>query len=224
MELTGHNLSVRYESAADVVPVLVNLDIEVAAGELVVLHGPSGSGKTTLLNVLVGLVRPDSGHISVSGRRLEGASADTWAQVRASTMGILDQGADLVSCLTALENVHLKLALARRPARDSEIRDTFEALSLSGLEDRFPGELSEGQMQRVGIARALVGSPAIIVADEPTAALDQENRDRAMAAFRRASDSGSAVLISTHDPLLRRVADRVLVLRDGFLSPFDGNG
>ena len=203
------------------VRVLRDVSFSIAAGELVLLVGPSGSGKTTLLGVAAGLLTADDGEIEIRGVRIDGATPRARRALRAEAIGLVFQRPSLLSGLTARENVRLMAATAGMPAFDaqSQADSLLERLGIGALADRHPHELSGGEEQRVGIARALVHRPAVILADEPTASLDGvtgESIAEMLASL--AAERHTAVLVATHDLRLRRFASRCLHLVDGVLS------
>jgi putative ABC transport system ATP-binding protein len=202
------------------VVALDDVSLVVEAGELVLLTGPSGSGKSTLLNIVAGLDEPDSGHVIVDGQPL-GEIADR-ARFLREVVGFVFQRHHLIEALSAEQNVELALIPAGGP-RSGRLSRARAALAEVGLEHRLghrPAELSGGERQRVAIARALVGRPRLLLADEPTGALDSEASARVMdllATLRRRH--GMTVVLVSYDPLAVARADRVVTLRDGRLSP-----
>ncbi|MEV0585605.1 ABC transporter ATP-binding protein [Nonomuraea sp. NPDC050310] len=196
---------------------LGGISLSVAAGELVAVMGPSGSGKSTLLNLAGGLDRPTSGSVAVGGVPLGGLSAASLAELRRRSVGYVFQDLNLIPSLTALENVMLPRELdGVRTARARE--QARRALAEAGAEQaagRFPDELSGGERQRVAIARALVGERRLLLADEPTGALDTRMGDEILRLLRARCDAGAAVLLVTHEPRYAGWADRVVFLRDG---------
>lgn len=195
--------------------------LSIEPGEFTVLAGPSGSGKTTLLNLLGLLDTPDSGSLSFEGRDTAGLSERDRARIRRERIGFVFQTHQLVPVLSAEENVAFPLWLRERP--EGECRDraraALESVGLAGLGDRRPDALSGGQRQRVAVARALVGEPAVILADEPTASLDSETAARLLDLFVELHDSrGVAFVFSSHDPRIVDRARRRVDLRDGRIA------
>jgi putative ABC transport system ATP-binding protein len=189
-------------------------DLEIRDGEVALLLGPSGSGKTTLLNLLGGLDAPSEGRVVVSERDLGTLARRQLTLFRREAIGFVFQFFNLVPSLTARENVQIAAELAGSDARGADA--WLARVGLAGLEDRFPSELSGGQQQRVAIARALAKRPRLLLADEPTGALDQETGHKVMALLQAAArDEKCAVVIVTHDESLVGYADRVIRLRDG---------
>ena len=199
------------------VHALRRVSMEVAAGELVAVMGPSGSGKSTLLNLAGALDRPSSGEVEIDGTRLGGLRPQELAALRRRRVGVVFQDYNLIPSLTAAENICLPLELDGMPALAArqEARATLKDLGLGGLADRFPDQLSGGQQQRVAIARALIGQRKLVLADEPTGALDSVTGEEVLAVLRSRCDAGAAGLLVTHEPRHAAWADRVIYLRDG---------
>ncbi|GAA2849156.1 ABC transporter ATP-binding protein [Streptosporangium fragile] len=196
----------------------VNLDVD--PGELVAVMGPSGSGKSTLLNLAGGLDQPTSGSVVVEGTPLSILSAGALAGLRRRRVGYVFQDLNLIPSLTAVENVMLPRELDGVRAKQAR-REALEVLAEVGLgeaADRFPDEISGGQRQRVAIARALAGERRLILADEPTGALDTPTGDEILQLLRTRCDAGAAVLLVTHEPRYAAWADRVVFLRDGEIA------
>lgn len=217
--LRVEGLTKTYGQGETAVQVLHGIDLSFRAGELTLVMGPSGSGKTTLVSILGLLLRPTSGRVFVQGQDVTDLDERTLPWIRRQRVAFVFQAFNLFESLTARENVELGLQLAGVPARARRQR-AAELLAQVGLADRahhLPQDLSGGQKQRVSIARAL-GSPGrILLADEPTGALDSRNGQRVMELLRRAADDGRAVVVVTHDPRLEALADRVLTIEDGRL-------
>ena len=210
-----------FTRGSETIEVLMDLTLDVEAGEFLALMGPSGSGKTTLLNLLAGLDTPTSGTISVGGERISDYSESELARWRTRNVGFVFQFYNLLPVLTAYENVELPLLLL--PLTGAQRRKQVEnAMGLVGLSDRMshrPGQLSGGQCQRVGIARAIVTDPTIIVADEPTGALDSTSADAALRLLDiLRSELGKTILMVTHDPHAAERAQRIVQLEKGRLA------
>ncbi len=208
-------------SGAGEVKVLKGVDIDLRAGELTLLMGPSGSGKTTLLSILGCILTPTSGQLRLAGREAGGLSPEKLAALRRQHVGFVFQSYNLFPTLTALENVMLALDV-RGTRSASPVKMAASALDAVGLSHRahaYPAKLSGGEKQRVAIARSLAGSPAVILADEPTAALDAENGRAVMALLAEvAKDPNRAVLAVTHDHRTLAYASRIVNIEDGRIA------
>ena len=199
------------------VRALDGVNLTVQAGELVAVMGPSGSGKSTLLNLAGGLDSPTSGDVIVEGMRLGGLTRSSLAQLRRRSIGYVFQSLNLIPSLTAAENVMLPRELDGASTRRAR-RDAIDALTdvnMADLADRFPDDMSGGQQQRVAIARAIVGERRLVLADEPTGALDSQTGEDVLRLLRARCDSGAAGVLVTHDARHAGWADRVVFLRDG---------
>ena len=208
-----------YVVGADVVHALADADITISAGEFVAIMGPSGSGKSTCMNLLGCLDTPTRGSYLFDGAEVSSMTTDQLAQVRNQKIGFVFQSFNLLGRTTALHNVELPLIYGRTPAKDRRAK-AVEALAVVGLADRMdhtPAQLSGGQMQRVAIARALVNDPALLLADEPTGALDTRTGLEIMALFQKLNGTGITVVLVTHEPEVVRFAERILRFRDGRL-------
>ena len=203
---------------ANKIRALKGVSLTLHAGELTLLMGPSGSGKTTLLSILGCILSPTAGTLQIAGNRVDGLGPEALADLRRRYIGFVFQSYNLFPTLTALENVRLALDV-RRESKAETIGKAELALRQVGLGAKlnsFPGNLSGGEQQRVAVARALAGSPALILADEPTAALDSENGQAVMALLAEiAQDKSRAVLAVTHDPRTHAYADRIIRIEDG---------
>lgn len=223
--LRGEKLTRTFSSPAGDVHACVDIDIDVAAGELVVVRGASGAGKTTLLNLLGGLDRPTSGEVWLGDVEATALDEEDLAALRRERLGFVFQSFGLIPILSAAENVELPLRIAKTPPAERDAR-VAEALRLVGLADHAaqrPGELSGGQQQRVGIARAIAARPHVLIADEPTGQLDSRTAATVMDLIGDLVHSqGLAAIVSTHDPLLVQRADRVIELHDGRVTSVDG--
>jgi putative ABC transport system ATP-binding protein len=206
-----------YGTGTTEVRALDRVSLQVAAGELVALTGPSASGKSTLLHLAGGLDRPTSGRVVVGGQDLGTLSPAELARVRRARVGYVFQRYNLVASLTAVENVMLPLELGGVPSRQARPAAVaaLERVGLSPPFDRFPDDLSGGEQQRVGIARAIAGDRAVVLADEPTGALDTVTGDLVVELLAELASQGTAVVLVTHETRLASWADRVVFLRDG---------
>lgn len=219
--ITIHQLNHYFGSGQLKKQVLFDIDLEISAGEIVIMTGPSGSGKTTLLTLMGGLRSPQVGSLNVLGKELCGASPDALVKARRNN-GYIFQAHNLHGSLTALENVQMGLEVHGTFAKSERHRRAAEMLAQVGLGDRinyYPANLSGGQKQRVAIARALVGRPKIVLADEPTAALDKKTgRDVVDIMHDLAKEQGCTILLVTHDNRILDIADRIVYMEDGRLT------
>jgi putative ABC transport system ATP-binding protein len=217
LELRG--VSKIYGTGSAQVHALSGVDLSVEAGAMVAVMGPSGSGKSTLLTIAGSLEDPTSGEVLVGGTALAGMRRNDKARLRRRTVGYVFQDFNLLAGLTAAENVALPLELdgvAARTARVAGLR-ALEAFGLGGQASRFPDELSGGERQRVAIARAVVGDRCLLLADEPSGALDSVTGEAVMRLLHEACKRGVAAVVVTHDAQLASWADRVVFLRDGLV-------
>jgi putative ABC transport system ATP-binding protein len=209
-----------YQRGGQIIPVLVDLDLDVRLGDFVALMGPSGSGKSTLLNLIAGIDQPSGGTIKVGGVDIAQLSESDLAGWRASHVGFIFQFYNLMPVLSAFENVELPLLLASMGRRERRERVEM-VLALVGLSDRsdhYPNELSGGQQQRVAIARALITDPTLIVADEPTGDLDRTTGEEILALLDRLNrELAKTILMVTHDPKAADKARRIVHLEKGVL-------
>ena len=199
------------------VHALSGVSLTVQPGELVAVMGPSGSGKSTLLQLAGGLDMPTSGEVFVEGASLSTLSRNALAQVRRRSVGYVFQDLNLIPALTAVENVALPRELDGLSARKARrlAMDALESVAVPELAERFPDEMSGGQQQRVAIARALVGPRRLVLADEPTGALDSQTGEAVLRLIRARCDDGAAGVLVTHEARHAAWADRVVFLRDG---------
>lgn len=207
----------RYGEGHVAVDALADVSLTLAAGELVAVMGPSGSGKSTMLSLAGGLDTCTGGSVTIGGRDLGTLSWDERAGLRLRDVGYVFQDLNLLPGLTAIENVSFPLELAGVSVRkaSAEANARLEQLGVAGLGDRYPDDLSGGERQRVAIARALIGERKVVLADEPTGALDSVNGEQVMRALRAACERGVAGIVVTHDAHLAAWAHRVIFLRDG---------
>lgn len=206
-----------FDDAGERVVALDDVSIELEAGALTLVVGPSGSGKSTLLAALAGLLVPTSGRVTLAGAELRELDAEGRAAVRRNGVGFVFQSFHLFDALTAQENVECVLALGRlsRAEGAARARTALAQVGLEGCENRRPSQLSGGQRQRVAVARALAVRPRIIFGDEPTSALDAGSAGRVLDALRMFVEQGGTVVLATHDPRLRAMAQRIVTLENG---------
>ncbi|NLU25223.1 MAG: ABC transporter ATP-binding protein [Clostridiales bacterium] len=209
-----------YAMGKTVTPVLKNVCLQVEQGDYVAIMGPSGSGKTTLMNLIGCLDTPTSGEYLLAGETVTGRSDNDLAAIRNRKIGFVFQSFNLLPRMTALSNVALPLLYGGVPREERRHR-AMEALKLVGLEDRMehrPDQLSGGQCQRVAIARAIVCRPELLLADEPTGALDSASGQQIMALFQQLHESGVTIVMITHDAAVAGHARRCCQIRDGVLT------
>jgi putative ABC transport system ATP-binding protein len=221
----GRGLVRDFPSGDGIIHVLRGVDLRVRRGEIVGITGRSGAGKTTLLNILGALDRPNSGRVVLEGVDLSTLDERSLARVRRATVAHVFQASSLVPILSAAENVEVPLRLvgADPKARDRRVAEMLDRVGLGPRAAHRPEELSGGEQQRVAVARALAGQPALVLADEPTAQLDHDTSRTIAALLRRSvADEGTTLVLTSHDPILLEIADDVLELRDGVLVPVTG--
>jgi len=214
--IEARGLARHYPRGSEIVRALDGVDLTIRSGEMVAILGPSGSGKTTLINLLSVLDAPDAGSLRLQDREVTGADEDTLVEARKGCIGYVFQKFLLLPTLTVAENVELPLVFLRRPIDRAATRQVLAEVGLADRADHLPRELSGGQMQRTAIARALVTTPRLLIADEPTGNLDKANGEAIFALFRRLiADKGLAVVVTTHNLALAAQADRIIHLEDG---------
>lgn len=201
-----------YRRGQSDVIALRDADLAVRAGELLVILGPSGSGKSTLVNLIGGMDRPSSGDVKLRGQSIAQASDAELTEFRRCEVGFVFQFYNLIPNLTALENVQVAADIAPCPLNSEEF---LGRVGLAARWDHFPAELSGGEQQRVAVARALVGDPALLLCDEPTGALDEATSRDVLQLLRELADQGKAVVIITHDQVISQLADRIINLQHG---------
>jgi putative ABC transport system ATP-binding protein len=210
-----------YPQEPDPVHAVSGVSLEIARGEFLAMAGPSGSGKTTLLNMLGGLTRPTRGEIWIADRELAQLSDKALARLRLESIGFVFQAYNLLPVLTALENAEFSLLLRGVPKdeRRRKVEELFKKIGMDGMENRRPGRLSGGQQQRVAVARAVVGEPALVLADEPTANLDSHASDDLLGVMEDLNrDLGITFVFATHDPRVMERAHRLIRLVDGAIE------
>jgi putative ABC transport system ATP-binding protein len=221
------HLSKSYRRGSQSVPVLIDVNLSIGAGDFVAMMGPSGSGKSTLLNLIAGIDKPDGGELRVAGQDITRLGESALAAWRARTVGFVFQFYNLMPVLTALENVELPLLLTdlSRRGRRARAAGMLELVGLADRLDHYPNELSGGQQQRVAIARALVTDPLLIIADEPTGDLDRTSAAEILGLLDRLNiELGKTITMVTHDPRAAQAAHHLIYLDKGQLtdtSPLD---
>lgn len=213
-------LSKSYQRGGQQIPVLLDIQLDVMAGDFIALMGPSGSGKSTLLNLIAGIDQPSSGRIEIGGTDIASLSEGQLADWRARNVGFIFQFYNLLPVLTAFENVELPLLLTDLSARQrrAHAQAALEMVKLDDRMDHYPNELSGGQQQRVAIARALVSDPTLIVADEPTGDLDRHTGQEVLSLLDELNrDLGKTIVMVTHDPKAAERAHRMVHLDKGVL-------
>tara|TARA_R100000789_G_scaffold32827_1_gene36312 strand:+ start:23571 stop:24254 length:684 start_codon:yes stop_codon:yes gene_type:complete len=214
------NVTKSYERRGQTVTALNSANLDIADEDFVAIVGPSGSGKTTLLSVLGGMLAPTSGIVSLDGASLYDLSVEERTAIRAQKIGFVFQTFNLIPWLTACENVQIPLLLAKKPA-DEQRERALEMLERVGLADRIdhrPGELSQGQQQRVALARTLANDPQVILADEPTGNLDSETRERVLEYLTEFQHDGRTIVMVTHDEAAAAYANRRIRLVEGVIQ------
>ncbi len=212
-----HNLARHYELGGQIIRALNNINLTIEKGEYVAIMGPSGSGKSTAMNVIGCLDKPTQGTYIIDGYNVATLTDDQLAALRNLKIGFVFQNFNLLARSTALENVELPMMYAGVPARERRKR-AMEALEMIGLGERMynrPSQLSGGQQQRVSIARALVNHPVLILADEPTGALDSQTTEDILGLFEELHNSGNTLVVVTHEDEVGRHAKRIVRFRDG---------
>ncbi|MFO7297517.1 MAG: ABC transporter ATP-binding protein [Pseudomonadota bacterium] len=217
--ISARNVSKVYKMGDQTVRALDNVSLEIEEGEFVAIMGPSGSGKSTMMNLIGALDVPTSGSLSIDGRDISTLSSDELADLRNRTIGFVFQQFNLLPRTTALRQVMLPLLYAHpKPSNPEALaRRRLEQVGLASRMDHHPRQLSGGQQQRVAIARALVNNPKILLADEPTGALDTKTTAEIMQLFCELNEEGITVVIVTHEPEVAEYARRVVVFRDGHI-------
>jgi ABC-type lipoprotein export system ATPase subunit len=217
--ISARHLTKTYQLGEIAVHALRDVSFDIQRGEFVAIMGPSGSGKSTLMNLIGALDTPSSGELAINGAPISTLDKDALADLRNRTIGFVFQQFNLLARTSALDNVKLPLAYSRDPAKqargDELAAQRLTEVGLGNRMDHVPSQLSGGQQQRVAIARALVNSPSLILADEPTGALDTETSLEIMNLFHRLTESGMTVVLVTHEPDVAAHARRLLRVRDG---------
>ncbi|MDD6797993.1 MAG: ABC transporter ATP-binding protein [Clostridia bacterium] len=218
--LTMKNIVKEYVMGDEVSRVLKNVDLTVEEGEFLAILGPSGSGKSTLMNIIGCLDVPTSGEYTLSGRLIANQDEKSLAQIRSKEIGFIFQSFHLLQRQTALENVELPMIYAnvKEKERKERAMQMLEKVGLKDKMDHYPNQMSGGQQQRVAIARAIVNNPTILLADEPTGALDQKTGAQVMELFHELNNEGRCIIMITHDVNIAKHASRIVRILDGNIS------
>jgi putative ABC transport system ATP-binding protein len=221
--LTASAITHTYETGPNQITVLHDVSVQVRTGEVLLLAGPSGSGKTTLLQIMGCLLKPRSGEVIVCGKNATEMESEELAALRLRQFGFVFQAYNLFPVLTATENVMVALDLlgVEKQIAAERARALLTKVGLGEKLESYPSQLSGGQRERVAIARSMAAGPPILMADEPTAALDAESGQTAMQLFCSLARQGHAVVIVTHDPRIFHLADRIIHLEDGRMTEHD---
>jgi putative ABC transport system ATP-binding protein len=214
---SAHAIYRTFERDTAPVRALRGAELELATGEFVAVMGPSGCGKSTLLNIIAGLDSPDEGEVSVAGQSLVGLSQSELAIMRRHHIGIVFQFFNLLEGMSVVENVVMPALIAgrKRKAAEARARDLLDLLGIGDKARQMPAALSGGQRQRLAIARALANEPTLLLADEPTGALDSEGGEEVLELFARLHAAGQTILLVTHDQPVADAAQRIVRMRDG---------
>lgn len=218
--ITTQALTRSYQVGDTKITVLKDINLTIENAKFIAICGPSGSGKTTLLNIISGIDRPTSGRIIVAKEDLTNQTEDFLSDFRCSKIGFVFQSYNLVSTLTVAENVAFPMEWVRKPEKEigERVNMLLETVGLEHRANHFPSQLSGGEQQRVALARALSNDPALILADEPTGNLDQKNGQKIIQILKTLKTNGKTVIVSTHDPEIRRLADKALCFEEGRLA------
>ncbi|PSB27200.1 ABC transporter ATP-binding protein [Stenomitos frigidus] len=221
LAIAAKGVGMNFQSRSERYQALKSVDLELKSGKIQLLMGPSGSGKTTLLSILAGILTPTEGSVRLLGQEITGMSRSQLARFRLENIGFIFQGFNLFPALTALENIEVALTVkgVRKNVAAKQARSLLAQVGLTEKANQLPRDLSGGQKQRVAIARALGGDPKLIMADEPTAALDSQNGHAVIELLHRlAKEQNRTVLMVTHDARIMDFADSVIQLEDGMLK------
>jgi putative ABC transport system ATP-binding protein len=218
------NITKSYKLGGETVHALNNVSLEISKGEFLAIIGPSGSGKSTLMNMIGCLDRPDSGRYLLDGKEIGKMNDNQLATIRNQKIGFIFQNFNLLTKLTALENVELPLLYAGISGKERRemALESLEKVGLANRSGHLPTQLSGGQQQRVAIARALVGNPSILLADEPTGALDSKTSKEIIAVMKELNELGHTIILITHDLAIAQQANRMVSIQDGELQEDGG--
>ncbi len=218
MVVSCKHVTKTYQQGPVEINALTDINLDIKRQDFICLSGPSGSGKSTLLNMIGGLDEPTSGEITVDGERIDLMNKSQLATMRLNKIGFVFQAYNLIPVLTAQENIEMVMQMqgVARQQRNQLSSEILQEMGLAGMEQRKPSELSGGQQQRVAVARAIVGEPSLVLADEPTANLDSHNAENLLDQMRHMNEEHNMTfVISTHDPMIMERAGRLIKLHDG---------
>ena len=213
--LRAENIERTYHAGSVDVPALKNCTLEFGQGEFTAIIGKSGSGKSTLLRILGSVDEPDTGSVIIAGKKITGMKDKELSEFRRRNIGYIYQDYSLFPEFTAYENVVMPILIDGKKPDEKEVDDLLEELGISHCKNKFPSQMSGGEQQRVAIARALVTNADIILADEPTGALDQKTGHEVLELLKEINKSGKTVIIVTHDEGIAKMTDRIITISDG---------
>ena len=216
--LRAENIERTYHAGSVDVPALKNCTLEFGQGEFTAIIGKSGSGKSTLLRILGSVDEPDTGSVIIAGKKITGMKDKELSEFRRRNIGYIYQDYSLFPEFTAYENVVMPILIDGKKPDENEVDDLLEELGISHCKNKFPSQMSGGEQQRVAIARALITHPAVILADEPTGALDTKSGEQVMELFHGLHEDGATIVMITHEREIAEHAQRILYIRDGMLE------
>ncbi|WP_290766170.1 ABC transporter ATP-binding protein [Fibrobacter sp. UBA4297] len=219
MILNGNNITKEYTRRGEKFPAVNNADFFAWSGDYTVIFGESGSGKSTLLNALAGISAPTSGSIAIDGQPLYTLNDEERSRLRNERIGYIPQNAACLPAFTVTENIELAASLYKHRIDKEQIQSLLKKLGIAHLANEYPANLSGGELRRVAIARALVNNPDLIIADEPTSNLDEDNSRKVFSLFGRLAKSGAAVIVATHDRSAFGYNNRTYHMKSGTLIP-----
>ena len=221
--LRAENIERTYHAGSVDVPALKNCTLEFGQGEFTAIIGKSGSGKSTLLRILGSVDEPDTGSVIIAGKKITGMKDKELSEFRRRNIGYIYQDYSLFPEFTAYENVVMPILIDGKKPDENEVDDLLEELGISHCKNKFPSQMSGGEQQRIAIARALITHPAVILADEPTGALDQKTGHEVLELLKEINRTGKTVVIVTHDENIARMTDRIITISDGKIVGDNGN-
>ena len=218
-----NNVVKKFPSGDTEITALDKTSIDINEGEMMLVIGPSGSGKTTLLLIIGGILRPTSGEVKVKGHNITEMEDQERTQMRLQNIGFVFQNINLINPLKVIENVAFpaELVLNDRSKARSKAAEMIDNVGLGHKQENFPEELSGGEQQRIGVARALVTDPSVLLCDEPTASLDSDSLETVMEELRKSADNGKAVVVVSHDKRLEKYTDKIIEVTDGKIQRKD---